>query len=69
MPKKSDIPLEQKPIRLFAGDFARLNEMYPDLGATSVIRTLVRAHIKRVDAAVAPLDIELPTGQLEELLP
>ncbi len=37
---------------LYAGDFATLAEMYPDLGASIVVRTLIRKHIERIEKGI-----------------
>ena len=36
-------------IRLWPGDMARLQEIYPTKGANAAIRDLVRAHLERVE--------------------
>lgn len=64
---KSETALEQKPIRLFVGDFAKLQIMFPQMGATAAIRTLVHSFIKRVEGTSAPLEIELPDAVMEDL--
>lgn len=37
-------------MKLFEGDFAALQSMYPDVGASAVIRNLIRAHLDKVEA-------------------
>ena len=37
---------------LFKGDFAMLAELYPDLGASIVVRTLIRKHIEQIEDSV-----------------
>lgn len=64
---KPTIPLEQKPIRLFAGDFAKLQVLFPKLGATAAIRTLVHSFITRVEGTARPLEIDLPDAVLADL--
>lgn len=54
MPKKSDEPLAKHTLHLYRGDFAELQEMYPDVGAAGVIRTLVRKHIKEQRPKMEP---------------
>lgn len=48
MKRKSDYPLEKQTLNLRKGDFARLQELHPQLGAGRVVRELVVAHIDRV---------------------
>ena len=37
-------------LHFFAGDVARLQELYPEPGASAVIRALVRKHIEAIEA-------------------
>lgn len=51
-------------LHFFRGDVERLRVLYPETGASLIIRTLVRRHIERIEAAATPseqlkLDIEL----------
>lgn len=52
-------PIEKRTVRLFKGDFSRLGELFPGVGAGRAIRALVRQTIQRAEAATAPLDIDL----------
>ena len=58
--------LEVKNIRLFKGDYERLGNLFPTMGAGPAVRALVRNTIKRAEAAAKPLDIQL--DGVEELL-
>lgn len=40
-------------MNLFEGDFAKLQDLHPDLGAGKVIRLIVRAYLKKIDARLA----------------
>lgn len=54
MPKgKRGERLTRHHINLHQGDIDRLNEYYPSLGASEVIRQLVRKHLAALDARVA----------------
>lgn len=48
-------------LNLYEGDFARLQELYPETGASIVIRTLVRKHIEektpKVDVSNVKVEI------------
>lgn len=47
-------------IRLYHGDYARLQELYPKIGANAVIRKLVHDYLDKVDprpAVPSNLDI------------
>ena len=49
MPKKSEEALSKHTLLLFEGDFPRLQELYPEVGATLIIRRLIRKHLLEVD--------------------
>ena len=53
MVKKAAEDLSKHTFHLFVGDVAKLQELYPELGAAGVIRQLVRTHIERV---IKPVD-------------
>lgn len=66
MPRKREIePLEKATVMLFKGDYLRLQELHGvRIGASKVIRTLVRAHIDNVEAKLeqdrpAPINLEI----------
>jgi hypothetical protein len=65
---KSEIPLTLHKLNLFEGDFAKMQTLFPTLGAGPAIRTIVRNFIKQVETTTAPLDIELPIDDLKELM-
>ena len=54
------IPVKRHSIFLYEGDYARLRELHPQLGAAIVIRRLVRAFLNRIDSASPnePLDLK-----------
>lgn len=60
-PKKT--PVTRHNICLFEGDLDKLKDLYPEHGASLIIRTLVRKHIKkvedRVDERVPDVDVEV----------
>jgi len=41
-------PMTKHTLHLYEGDYERLRELYPELGAAIVIRRLIRKHIKEV---------------------
>lgn len=47
MPKNSD--LHKVTMNLFAGDYAKLQDFYPDIGAATIIRRIVRAFITQIE--------------------
>ena len=49
-------PLQKHTLLLYAGDFAKLSDLYGQHGGASVfIRRLVRAHINKIESGVAQI--------------
>ncbi len=57
MRRKEDFPLQKVTLVLYDGDFARLRELHPRLGASKVVRTLVRKHIREIEDRSRPLEL------------
>lgn len=53
--------LQKHTLMLFAGDFARLQELNPDVGAAHIIRTLIRTYLQKIDP---PVDVTKVKGDL-----
>lgn len=51
MLKKSEIPLQKVTLLLFEGDFDKLRQYNPNIGAGGTIRLLVRKYINQVEDA------------------
>lgn len=68
MPRKSDKPLHKERLNLYAGDFAKMQVLFPQLGAGPAIRELVHNFIKRAEQASPQLKIEIPINDLKELI-
>lgn len=51
MAKKAEEDLTKHTLNLFPGDYSRLQELYPDIGAGPVIRRLVRDFLDKIEAA------------------
>ncbi len=49
MRRKEDLPLQKVTLVLYDGDFARLRDLHPRLGASKVVRMLVRKHIQEIE--------------------
>lgn len=69
MRRKEDHPLKKHTLNLYEGDFDRLIMLYDRLGAGKVVRTLVRAHLRKIDAQAAQFlpEIDLPLPKATEL--
>lgn len=48
--------LQKHTLNLFKGDFDRVGEYYPDLGASVVVRAIVRKWLEKQEEADAPKD-------------
>jgi hypothetical protein len=57
MPKVID-DLTKHTLHLFAGDYAALQAAYPDTGAAHVIRTIIKAHVKKLNPPIDPTKIK-----------
>jgi len=52
--------LQKHTLNLFSGDYAKLQDLCPDIGASVVIRRIVRTFINRVEEkGVAIVDAEI----------
>jgi hypothetical protein len=58
MVKKVEEELSKHTLNLFSGDYNRLQELYPDIGAGPIIRRLVRDYLSKVEAARPPLTVK-----------
>lgn len=68
MPRpKSSVPMTEHKIRLFQGDFDRLNVLFPALGSGPAVRKLVRNFLNQIESANKPLELDLSVD-VEELL-
>lgn len=62
--RKKDFPLQKVTLNLYEGEFDRLQELAPELGASHIVRELVHAHILRVESVKAKpprVDLDLST--------
>lgn len=48
MPKQAE-DLQKHTLNLHTGDYARLQDLYPEHGAGKIIRALVRSFLKKID--------------------
>ena len=68
MAKKSEIPLRKERLNLYEGDFAKMQRLFPQLGAGPAIRELVHNFIRRMEASKPRETIELPINDLQDLI-
>lgn len=57
MPKDED--LHKHTFHLFKGDYDKLRDLHPHIAPAETIRTIVRRHIERVEAAAPSPKLEL----------
>lgn len=50
MPKNEDF--QKHTLHLFKGDYAKLQELHPDVAVAHIIRTLIQSYIKKMDPPV-----------------
>lgn len=51
MAKKAEENLSKHTLNLYEGDYSRIQELYPEMGAGAIIRRLVRDFITRIESA------------------
>jgi hypothetical protein len=54
---KSD--LSKHTLNLFPGDYAKLQQFYPDIGAATIIRRIVRAFVTQIEERGIAVDSEI----------
>jgi hypothetical protein len=54
MRRREDRPIEKHTLNLYAGDYAKLQALYPvRIGAAKIIRDIVHAHIRSIEESAA----------------
>lgn len=59
MPKADEEGLQKHTLNLFPGDYEKLRELYPDVGAGAIIRRIVRRFIEQVEVNGASIDAKV----------
>lgn len=58
MARKSEpAEMTKHTLNLYAGDYQKLQSMFPETGAAIIIRKIIRKHIERIEAATSPEDL------------
>ena len=60
---KSDDALKKHTLNLYEGDYKRIGDHYPDVGAGTVIRKLVRTHLDKLEP---PIDLKTIKETLDD---
>jgi hypothetical protein len=77
MRRREDLKITKHTLNLFEGDYAKLQNLYGSrVGGAKIVRDLVHAHIRKIEATAAQtqvplgplggLDVELKDVELEE---
>jgi hypothetical protein len=66
--RKSELPLRTHALQLVDGDFDAMRTLFPNMPPTVAIRLLIHNYIKKVRAATAPVDLEIPTDQIKDII-
>lgn len=61
---REDIELYKHTLNLYKGDYAKIQELFPDIGAGVVIRKVVHNY---VESLTAKTTAEIPTSVREQL--
>lgn len=56
---RAERPLTKHTMLLFEGDFAELQDLYPDIGASAMVRRLIEKYLERVRANGGPVDVNV----------
>lgn len=51
--------LQKVTLKLFDGEFEKLRQHYPEVGASLVVRKLVRNHLRKLEALGSNAEIEV----------
>lgn len=57
--RKSETELQKHTLNLFPGDYAKLQELYPDIGAATIIRRVVRKFIEQIEQQGTEQNVEI----------
>jgi hypothetical protein len=61
------VRLHKHCVRLYEGDYAKLQEMFPELGANTVIRRIIHAYVQKNEADVSNIEVNIESLKLENL--
>lgn len=58
MARKAEDDLQKHTMSFFRGDYAKVQELFPDIGAGPVIRRIVREFVEKVEAGTKSSVVE-----------
>lgn len=53
MPRAEKGDFQKHTLHLFSGDYAKLQETFPEVGAAAIIRRLVRTYLTKIEPKVS----------------
>jgi hypothetical protein len=56
---KSESELQKHTLNLFPGDYAKLQQFYPDIGAATIIRRIVRTFVQQIEEKGMAVEAEI----------
>lgn len=56
---REDEETQKHTLHLFKGDFEQLQQLYPDLGASVIIRRLVRKKLEEMNGKMKQVNVEV----------
>lgn len=59
MSKDDEDGLSKHTLNLYPGDYEKLRELYPDVGAAAVIRRIVRRYIEQIEVTGVSIDAKV----------
>lgn len=57
--QKDDEGLQKHTLNLYEGDYEKLRQLYPDVGAGPIVRRIVRRFIEQVEATGGSIDAKV----------
>lgn len=60
--KKLNVELQKHTLQLFAGDYKKLQDLHPDVGAAQIIRTILRQYLLKMEP---PINMAKIKGDLD----
>lgn len=56
---KAESELQKHTLNLFPGDYAKLQQFYPDIGAATIIRRIVRKFVEQIEERGEAVEAEI----------
>ena len=56
---KGEIELQKHTLNLYAGDFDKLQNFFPDIGASIIVRRIVHRFVEQIEQQGTDADVEI----------